>query len=152
MFNTDIAKDLPCGRNNCWPCNTSKAGTVKNCEARSILYETSCTLCNPEDSVRVSIPQEGYQEAEGEEKFVADPSHNPKERVGIYLGESSRSLHKRATEHVRDALKFQKKSHICKHWMTSHPDLKNPPPFRFRVLRTFKDCPSRQIGEAVSFF
>ena len=70
-------------------------------------------------------------------------------RDGVYVGESSRSLHERAVEHVRDARTFSAKSHIVKHWMTSHPSLPSPPAMEFSVTGRFKDCLSRQISEAL---
>jgi hypothetical protein len=81
---------------------------------------------------------------------VADPSPCRGARVGIYLAESSRSLNERASEHMRDARNFHEKSHIVKHWMDRHSDMNQPPPFRFRVLRTFKDCLTRQLSEAIN--
>ena len=52
-------------------------------------------------------------------------------------------------EHVRDADMFSNKSHIIKHWMLSHKDLDQRPPFAFKVITQYKDCLSRQIGEAI---
>ena len=47
-------------------------------------------------------------------------------RRGIYLGETSRSLHERSVEHLRDSETFTAKSHIVKHWVNVHPEyLKN---------------------------
>ena len=37
MFSTDLARDLPCGRSECWPCNSTQEGKIKNCRARSVL-------------------------------------------------------------------------------------------------------------------
>ena len=34
--------------------------------------------------------------------------------------------------------------------MDRHSDMNQPPPFRFRVLRTFKDCLTRQLSEAIN--
>ena len=48
LFSTDLARDLPCGRDQCWPCQTSKEGQQKKCKTRSVLYETSCCICNPD--------------------------------------------------------------------------------------------------------
>ena len=45
---------------------------------------------------------------------------------------------------------FSKKSHIIKHWINSHPDLVTTPPFKIKVLKQYKDCLSRQMGEAIS--
>jgi hypothetical protein len=131
MFSTDLARSIPCGRNTCWPCNTSKA---KTCKARSVLYATSCLLCNPPkgatDEPGMSSLQEGALNSTSTVggRVVADPSTHPKGRVGIYMRESSQSLHERAAEHVRGARSFHDKSHIIKHWMREHSDLIEIPP------------------------
>jgi hypothetical protein len=41
------------------------------------------------------------------------------------------------------------KSHIVKHWMTTHPSLPNPPKMGFKITGRFKDCLSRQVSEAL---
>ena len=56
------------------------------------------------------------------------------------------------SEHEDDARAFREGSHIVKHWMESHPSLDRFPPFRYRIKRTFKDCLSRQVNEAVAIF
>ena len=94
-------------------------------------------MCNPTSSL----------EEEDDANQPSGRSHTPRE--GIYIGESSRSLHERALEHVRDAKSFSVKSHIVKHWMNSHPTLPNPPEMEFSISARFKDCISRQIGEAL---
>ena len=66
-----------------------------------------------------------------------------------HIGKSSRSLNERALEHVRDAQAFSAKSHITKHWMNSHPSLPSPPKMEFSITSRFRDCLSRQIGEAL---
>ena len=48
-----------------------------------------------------------------------------------------------------DAENFSVKSHIVKHWMSSHPDIPSPPKMTFTVLAMFKDALSRQISEAL---
>ena len=80
---------------------------------------------------------------------MADPSLG---RVGIYIGESSRSIAERTTEHFNDAESFSKGSHIVKHWMKTHPELEAAPQFKIRILRQYKDCLSRQVGEAIAIF
>ena len=70
-------------------------------------------------------------------------------REGIYIGELSRSLHEHALEHVKDAQAFSVKSQITKHWMNSHPSLPSPPKMEFSISSRFRDCLSRQIGEAL---
>ena len=70
-------------------------------------------------------------------------------RKGIYIGETSRTLHQRANEHYRDAKDFSEKSQILKHWMSSIDEEKEAPNFIFRILGTFRDCLSRQVNEAI---
>ena len=61
-----------------------------------MLYESSCTLCNPVQERKKSSLQE----------------EESKSRDGIYIGETSRSLNERTTEHFWDANTFSKKSNI----------------------------------------
>jgi hypothetical protein len=84
---------------------------------------------------------------EGIHEDADPPVETPRE--GIYIGETSRSLHERALEHVKDAEAFSAKSHITKHWMNSHPSLTSPPKMEFTISSMFRDCLSRQIGEAL---
>ena len=78
MFSTDLAKGKHCGRKVCPTC-TSSDDKKPNCRARSLLYESSCTLCNPVQERKKSSHQE--EEIKG--------------RDGIYIGETSRSLNER---------------------------------------------------------
>ena len=109
MVSTNLARDQPCGRNVCWPCQTSEEGETKNCKARSILYKTSCIPCSLVKDK--SAPGQNSILEEGD-LHVADPSPCPRGRVGIYLWESSRSMNERASEHMIDARSFHEKSHI----------------------------------------
>jgi hypothetical protein len=72
-----------------------------------------------------------------------------KQRLGIYIGETSRSLFERSMEHYRDMESFSHKSHIVKHWVLQHPELETAPSFKFKILEQYKDCLSRQVGEAI---
>ena len=130
MVNEDMGKGLHCGRDDCPPCEGGEENKRQNCRLRSILYETSCLLCNP----------------------VENKNDKKKERAGVYIGESSRSLSERIGEHVDDARAFKEGSHIVKHWMEKHPSLDRFPPFRYKIRKTFKDCLSRQVNEAVAIF
>ena len=68
------------------------------------------------------------------------------------MGETSRSLHERAIEHHNDAKSFSQKSHQVKHCMLSHPCEPIQPPFSIKILKRYRDCLSRQIGEALQIF
>ena len=81
---------------------------------------------------------------------MADCSPRTMGRVGIYLGETRRSFHERAKEHFNDAKSVHAKSHIVKHWLETHPDLNDPPTFRFQVKRCLKACLTRQLSEEIS--
>ena len=134
-FDKNLGTGQPCGREECPICK--QVGTGEDCKSRNIMYESKCKLCNPPTN-----PQE-------EDEDVHPSGRPPIPREGIYIGESSRSIHERVVEHVRDAKTFSTKSHIVKHWMTSHPSLPSPPEMEFSVTGRFKDCLSRQISEAL---
>ena len=128
LFSTNLAKGEHCGRDDCHPCEGSDK--ISNCKQSSILYESRCKLCNP------NLPSSSH----GEQNV---------KRIGIYYGETSRTLYERSKEHTNDADIFTHGSHIIKHWMTSHADDQDRPEFIFRVLSSYKDCLSRQVEEAI---
>ena len=131
IFTPNLSEGLPCGRNNRQPCNINPQDKLQNCRKRSILYQSVCTLCNPQD---VKNPQK------------------PSMRDGVYFGETSRSLAERAAEHYRDGRNFDKSSHMIKHWLEKHQELNTLPPFQISILRSFRDALSRQISEAIAIF
>ena len=132
-FDKDLGKGLHCGRTPCPPCDSTDKR--QKCRSRNLVYESSCRICNP-----LSSQQEHYSQLGSSQNKPTD---------GIYIDETSRSLHERAVEHVRDAESFSAKSHIVKHWMTSHPEQDTPPIMDFKITSMYKDCLSRQIGEAL---
>jgi hypothetical protein len=124
-------------QNKCIPCNSNNS-ELQNCKARSIVYESSCQVCNPPDKEQQgsSRGEEQVQVAVTGGEDVADPSLG---RVGIYIGESSRSLAERTSEHFRDAESFSKKSHVIKHWMIAHGEKETMPPFKIKILKQYRD-------------
>ena len=72
--------------------------------------------------------------------------------MGVYVGETSRSLHERALQHHRNARDFSVKPHIIKHWMNAHGDNNTQPTFNIRIVKKYADCLSRQVGEALKIF
>ena len=139
IFTPNLSKGQPCGRESCQPCTKNDPDKIQNCRTRSILYQSACSLCNPP----------GRKDEKSSHK-VDDPF--PTIREGIYYGESSRSLAERAAEHYRDARKFDKGSHMVKHWIEKHPEMNELPPFTITILRSFKDCLTRQVSEAVTMY
>ena len=70
LFNTNLAKGEHCQRQECQSCN-SRSEERPNCKIQSILYESKCREYNPVSS---------HEERE-----------NKAPRIGIYVGEMSRS-------------------------------------------------------------
>ena len=58
-------------------------------------------------------------------------------------------MHERALEHVKEGESFSHKSHIVKHWINTHPEIPSPPEMIFSITGRYRDCLSRQVGEAL---
>ena len=99
LFNTNMGSGIHCCRKPCPPCDSNKENRREDCRVRNLVYESVCTMCNPTDQ----------------------KLKDSKSRKGIYIGETSRSIHERAREHLKDAQDFSEKSHQVKHWMNAHP-------------------------------
>jgi hypothetical protein len=65
------------------------------------------------------------------------------------VGESARSIFVRAVELRADRESRKEDSHVIKHWLSSHQELKSPLRFRIYVVGSFQDAMTRQIAEAV---
>ena len=66
----------------------------------------------------------------------------------LYVGETSRSLFERTSEHWQAADSMKEESHMVQHMEESHKG-EGKPEFNFKVVKTFKTALDRQIGEAV---
>ena len=66
----------------------------------------------------------------------------------VYVGESSRSAHERANDHVRDYRDMTEDSHMFKHAKDKH-DGKMDLAWKFVVIKTFQKSLTRQLSEAV---
>ena len=71
---------------------------------------------------------------------------------GVYVGETARTLAERAKEHIASCNRMESRSFMFKHWSADHPDLEQPPEFRFSVLKTHKDPMGRLIHEAIKIY
>ena len=69
--------------------------------------------------------------------------------VGLYIGETSRSLFERVGEHENLAANFDKKSFIMKHWVASHKNLPRHPEMKYSVERRHKSALTRLLHEAI---
>ena len=122
--NTNPWNGEDCTRPECYSCRQGDE-KLQNCKQRNILYESYCTICNPEGL------KEGYRAS------------------GVYVGESARSLYERAKEHHDDELNMKEDSHRMKHWVLDHPNLPDPPKFKMKIVSSYRDPLTRQVGEAV---
>ena len=67
-----------------------------------------------------------------------------------YIGETSRSAYERLREHYKDFENLSTKSHMIKHYIECHRDIKKEEMrFNVKVLKTFRSAFERQIGESV---
>ena len=130
QFSTKLGGGGDCGRLSCFTCTQSEETKI-DCFARSVVYESSCTICHPE----------GVTEKPGDSMVSSG--------MGLYTGETSRSLCERAGEHVAAAKGLERGSHMVKHWFLDHPGLSELPKFKFRIVGKYKDSMTRQIKEAI---
>ena len=96
------------------------------------MYESTCTLCNKDNNPKI---KDKFKRLEMEK--------------AVYVGESARSIFERAQEQRQDAVDAKDDSHIYKHWRITHPELQEPPKFNIKMVQSFQDALSRQIGEGV---
>ena len=58
-------------------------------------------------------------------------------------------MYERSKEHDKDKMARMVESHQVKHWQLSHPELENPPTFKFKIINSFQDPLTRQLAESV---
>ena len=124
-----------CGREKCRLCGQGDE-TKQDCMRRCIVYESRCLGC------------EGDKDLIDEEKGRLDKGALLTRNGGIYVGETSRSLMERMGEHWEDFKSEKDDSHIFKHWELVH-GREGYPDIRFKMIRSYQDALSRQVGESV---
>ena len=124
MFQTDFS-DGRCGRESCLVCTNPDLKGPSMCMVSNVVYESVCSICDDKHKIDKS-PHEGR-----------------------YIGETSRTLFERATEHHALLNNLDVTSFMYKHWVVVHKDLESPPKFKFRVVKKHVDPLSRLIHEAV---
>ena len=92
LFSADLGKGAHCGRSPCPPCDTNEDGKRPNCRSSNLIYESVCTACNPPEAASSQ-----KQHSTGQEKPAATSEKLArKTRAGVYIGETSRSIHERS--------------------------------------------------------
>ena len=69
----------------------------------------------------------------------------------MYIGETKKSGYERGCEHMEDLKTLKENSHLLKHLIEIHPNLKiDELKVGMRIRKTFKSALERQIGEAIA--
>ena len=105
-----------------WPqcpvCMYSDSKGNTRCRQANMVYEAKCIVC-----------LRNFENGEISE-----------DEVGVYIGETSRTLVERATEHVTCAERIDVENFITKHWALKHREMAEYPKMRFRVIKQCKDA------------
>ena len=96
---------------------------------RNICYESECGRCGKVNNNDVGLNMSG-------------------KNATLYVGETSRSLFERTSEHWQAADSMKEESHMVQHMQESHKG-EGKPEFNFKVVKTFKTALDRHIAEAV---
>ena len=68
-----------------------------------------------------------------------------------YIGETGRSAYERSIEHVNDYDRLEERSHLLRHYVLKHQDIRlDELEFGMRVRSSFKTAIERQVGEAIA--
>ena len=67
-----------------------------------------------------------------------------------YVGESGRSGYERGNEHINSFKNMEETSHLLKHYLIFHKDIKmEEMKYGMRIRSVFQNCLERQVGEAL---
>ena len=124
LFQRIYAPDR-CHWTNCPVCEHSESKGSSKCRVANVVYKAKCLKCLEDEEARLLSEQE----------------------VGVYIGETSRLLIKRAMEHVTGAGNVDLDNFKTKHWATRHRDQVTFPKMRFKVLKHCKDASTRQVRD-----
>ena len=129
LSNKNVRARQECGRLECRVC-LQTGEKREDCVRRNILYESECVKCGSEIKDGDVIMERSGTNA------------------SLYVGETSRSLFERTSEHWQAADSLKEESHMVQHIEESHKG-EGKPDFKFKVVKTFKTALDRQIAEAV---
>ena len=117
-----------CHSNLCTVCKFSSKKSGSKCRLTNVVYKASCMLCLEQKS-NVTEKKDGV--------------------VGVYIGETSRCLFERSSEHLEGLERGDESNFIVKHWAEDHTSSLYPPKMKFEVIQTHQDALSRLLQEAV---
>ena len=96
--------------------------------------------------------EESKLEAEKEnKKEKTEAEKEKKDYTFKYIGETGRSGYERGQEHVKSFENFDETSHLLKHYLLLHKDIKmSEMKYGMRIRNTYRSALERQVGEAVA--
>ena len=171
LHKSDAWNDRDCGREDCLLCSSASEDDKKGvCKRRYVVYETYCITCyerekgkkderelynqishNKDEKVTSAEIIEGKRKREGNNKKEKKVEKRRKEYKVKYVGETGRSAYERGAEHISDFHNFDEGSHLLKHYLACHRDIKmSDMKIGMRVRNVFRTALERQIGEAVA--
>ena len=90
-------------RAECAPCANPHTKGPSFCNLKSVVYEVVCALCDKEHKESVSTKHKGR-----------------------YVGQSSRTLFERASEHLQGLSRFDPANFLFKHWAVAQVNFTPP--------------------------
>ena len=109
-------------------CTICSNKCVKCC-TKGAVYRIFCVDCQ-----RLITGDKGYIEGQN---------------IPTYIGESSRPIRERISEHVNYFRNWRSESIMIQHWMQSHGTELKCPEFKFELVGSFSDPLRRQLSEAI---
>ena len=145
-------------------------GKMGTCKRRNVVYETYCVTCyekerrqkEEKDIYRINVDEgetgtetkkrkRKSSESKDEKKEKTREKKVKKEYNVKYVGETGRSAYERGVEHISDYQNFDESSHMLKHYLSCHKDMKmKDVKFGMKVRNSFRSALERQVGEAVA--
>ena len=131
---------------------------IGKCKQRSVVYETTCVLCDEkrkkEEEKRKELEKDNKKKKEKEEEETIGKKRKRRDIRGEkeneeiefkrtqkvkYIGETSKSGYERLKQHLKDFKNFSKKSHMMKHYLDYHREEKMEKiEFKFRVIKRYR--------------
>ena len=165
--------DEDCCRNDCIMCGSAGENEKKGqCKKRNVVYETYCLLCEEKErnvekekklySEIINSQEKNVEKGEsrkrkrisnekGESEKERKEKRGRKEYSTKYIGETGRSGYERGIEHVRDFENCEETSHLLKHYIIFHKDVKKSEmKFGMRLRNCYRSPIERQVGEAIA--
>ena len=169
LHKSNVWETEDCMRKECLICSDEFDEKKKKgkCKKRCINYEIYCITCHEiekekeiekiekNEGKELTVESEEKKKRKREDHNEKKMEKNEKERNNdykvLYIGETKKSGYERGCEHLDDLKSLKENSHLLKHLIEVHPNLKvDELKVGMRIRKTFKSALERQIGEAIA--